>query len=233
VLTSALQDQLESRGVEIRTGTAVERISGERTAVIAGETVAFDACIFTGSSTAFARLLPGGGTPAGYGEKLGSIGYLGAVCLVFTSDQGLGDSYWVNVNEPNAPFLVFINHTRLVGRDLYGGKQVYYIGAYLPVEDARYRMGDEELSRLWLEYLPRLYPEFDAARITEKRIFRFRAAQHIVDTHYEEKIPGYRTPLPGVYLANFSQIFPEDRGTNFAVREGEKIAALVQRDLNP
>jgi hypothetical protein len=51
-----------------------------------------------------------------------------------------------------------------------------------------------------------------------------------VDTNYEEKIPDYKTPLPGVFLANFSQIFPEDRGTNFAVREGEKIAALVRRE---
>jgi len=50
-----------------------------------------------------------------------------------------------------------------------------------------------------------------------------------VDTGYEEKIPDYKTPLPGVYLANFSQIFPEDRGTNFAVREGEKIAALARQ----
>jgi len=35
-----------------------------------------------------------------------------------------------------------------------------------------------------------------------------------------------------VYLANFSQIFPEDRGTNFAVREGNKVAELVGRGLN-
>jgi hypothetical protein len=77
-----------------------------------------------------------------------------------------------------------------------------------------------------------MFPKFDAGRVTEKFIFRFRAAQHIVDTHYEEKIPDYKTPLPGVYLSNFSQIFPEDRGTNFAVREGEKVAALVQHELD-
>ena len=64
----------------------------------------------------------------------------------------------------------------------------------------------------------------------EKHIFRFRAAQHIVDTDYERKIPGYKTPLPGVYLANFSQIFPEDRGTNFAVRDGLKIAAMIRAE---
>jgi protoporphyrinogen oxidase len=231
VLTAAMARELTRRGVTIKTGATVDRIAGNRMAVVNGATEPFDACIFTGSSAAFARLLPAEGTPAGYGEKLASIGYLGAVCLVFTSDQALGDAYWVNVNEPGAPFLVFINHSRLVGRELYGGKHVYYIGAYLPVDEARFRMPDAELSRLWLDYLPRLYPAFDASRIGERHIFRFRAAQHIVDTGYEAKIPEYRTPLPGVYLANFSQIFPEDRGTNFAVREGEKIAALVGREV--
>jgi protoporphyrinogen oxidase len=232
VVVAALEAELRRLGVTIQTNAAVEKIwPDRRTAVLKGEDVPFDRCIFTGSSSALAALLPADGSLDAYARKLRSIGYLGAVCLVFTSDQNLGDIYWVNVNEPGAPFLVFLNHTRLVPPDFYGGKHVYYIGAYLPVEDARYRMSDDELSRFWLEYLPKLYPEFDAACLGEKYIFRFRAAQHIVDTHYDEKIPDYQTPLPGVYLANFSQIFPEDRGTNFAVREGEKIAALVRRDL--
>lgn len=231
ILTSALASELRRRGVKIMTSTSVEKLSGDRTAVINGASVPFAACIFTGSSAALARLLPAGGSPVGYSEKLTSVGYLGAVCLIFTSNQDLGDAYWVNINEPGAPFLVFINHSRLVGRELYGGKHVYYLGAYLPVDEPRFRMSDAELTRLWLDYLPRLYPAFEAARMEEQHIFRFRAAQHVVDTQYEAKIPEYRTPLPGVYLANFSQIFPEDRGTNFAIREGEKIAALVRGDL--
>ena len=75
-----------------------------------------------------------------------------------------------------------------------------------------------------------MFPEFDARSLRERHIFRFRAAQHIVDTRYEEKIPDYRTPLPGVFLSNFSQVFPEDRGTNFAVREGNRIAELLLRE---
>jgi protoporphyrinogen oxidase len=232
VLVSAITDYLRERGVKVMTGASVEHISDQRTATIDGTSIPFDACIFTGSSGAFARLVTGNSASGGYLEKLDSIGYLGAVCLVFTSDQALGDAYWVNVNEPGAPFLVFINHTRLVGCDLYQGKHAYYIGAYLPVDDARYRMTDEELTRLWFGYLPHLCPAFDRSQVSEQRIFRFKAAQHVVDTQYEEKIPPYQTPVPGVYLANFSQIFPEDRGTNFAIREGEKIAALVQRELH-
>jgi protoporphyrinogen oxidase len=178
----------------------------------------------------FARLLPAQESFNDYAAKLRSIEYLGAACLVFTSDQDLGDCYWVNVNEPGAPFLVFLNHTRLVDKSFYGGKGVYYIGAYLAPGGKTFSLPDDELMNNWFDYLPKLFPEFDARRVEEKHLFRFRAAQHIVDTDYEAKIPAYQTPLPGVFLANFSQIFPEDRGTNFAVREGEKIAALVRRE---
>jgi protoporphyrinogen oxidase len=230
VITSALENEIRRRGVKIRTGATVEHISGERTAVLNGETMPFDYCLFTGPSPAFANLLPAQESLRDYAAKLRSIEYLGAVCLVFTSDQNLGDFYWVNVNEPEAPFLVFLNHTRLMDKSFYGGKQVYYIGAYLPPEGKIFSLPDDELAKLWFGYLKKMFPEFEAGRLNERHIFRFRAAQHIVDTRYAEKIPDYRTPLPGVYLSNFSQIFPEDRGTNFAVREGLKMAELLQRE---
>ena len=231
VVTSALENEICRRGVKIQTGAGVEKISAERTAVINGETIPFDFCVFTGPSPAFAKLLPAQESLKDYTAKLHSIEYLGAVCLVFASDQNLGDFYWVNVNEPDAPFLVFLNHTRLVDKGFYGGKYVYYIGAYLPPDGKVFSLPDDELANLWFGYLKKMFPGFDAGRLQEKHLFRFRAAQHIVDTNYEEKIPDYRTPLPGVFLANFSQIFPEDRGTNFAVREGIKAAGLILDEL--
>ena len=284
LVTSALEAELRRRGVQIQTGATVTALAADHTAVINGETVPFDACLFTGPSPAFAALLPAQDSPlppdivggsqaeghfgvrrhvaafgrddmssssktfAGptsqttpgctedslrdYAAKLRSIEYLGAICLVFTSDQNLGDYYWVNVNEPDAPFLVFLNHTRLVDKSAYGGKCVYYIGAYLPPAGNIFSLSDDELAQLWLGYLKKMFPEFTTARVGERHVFRFKAAQHIVDTHYAEKIPDYQTPLPGVYLTNFSQIFPEDRGTNFAVREGEKVAELIRTSLN-
>ncbi len=93
-------------------------------------------------------------------------------------------------------------------------------------------MSDEALTGRWFECLQRIYPQFDPARVCERHVFKFKAAQHVVDMRYEEKIPDNRTPVPGVYLANFSQIFPEDRGTNFAVREGIKVAGMISRELS-
>jgi protoporphyrinogen oxidase len=232
IVTAALENAIRRNGVQVRTSASVEKITSDRMALINGETISFDACLFTGPSYAFSKLLPAEGLPAGYADKLRSIDYLGAICLIFTSDQSLGDFYWVNVNEPEAPFLVFIQHTRLTGTERYAGKNVYYIGAYLAPDGKVFSLPDDELAGLWLGYLKKIFPAFDAGRIHERHIFRFRAAQHIVDTSYEARIPEYQTPLPGVFLSNFSQIFPEDRGTNFAVREGEKIARLVQQSLN-
>jgi protoporphyrinogen oxidase len=230
VVTTALENEIRQRGVKILTGATVEKISGDRTAVINGETVPFDFCLFTGPSPAFAKLLPAQESLNDYTAKLRSIKYLGAICLVFTSGQSLGDFYWVNINEPDAPFLVFLQHTNFIGKENYGGKNVYYVGAYLAPDGKVFSLPDDELAKLWFDYLKKMFPAFDAAKINERHIFRFRAAQHIVDTSYEEKIPEYKTPLPGVFLSNFSQIFPEDRGTNFAVREGEKIAALIRQE---
>jgi len=229
VVTSALENEIRRRGANIRTGVPVEKFFPDgRAAIINGEKVPFDFCVFTGPSPAFAKLLPAQDSLNDYKAKLCSIEYLGAACLVFTSDQNLGDFYWVNVNAPDAPFLVFLNHTRLVDKSFYGGKYVYYLGAYLPPDGKHFSMADDELAKLWFGYLPKMFPGFDPARIGERHIFRFRAAQHVADTSYEEKIPGYKTPLPGVFLANFSQIFPEDRGTNYAVREGLKIAEMIR-----
>jgi protoporphyrinogen oxidase len=226
-----LEAELRRRQVSIETGTRVGQFSAANRCVrINGQSVPFDYCIFTGPSAGFAALLPPGTPFDDYARRLRSIEYLGSICLVFASDQDIGSCYWLNINEPGAPFLVFLNHTRLVGRTLYQSKHVYYIGAYLPEDSPRASMPDDVLVRLWWDYLRQMFPAFDPARVSEHHVFRFKAAQHVVDTQYGDKVPDYRTPLPGVFLCNFSQLFPEDKGTNWAVNEGFKCADMIARE---
>jgi glycosyltransferase involved in cell wall biosynthesis len=88
-------------------------------------------------------------------------------------------------------------------------------------------LSDGALAPLWWNCLKEMLPDFEPARVSERHVFRFKAAQHIVDTRHQGKIPDYRTPLSGI---NFSQIFLEDRGINPAVREGIKIADRIRRE---
>jgi protoporphyrinogen oxidase len=230
-----LEAELSRRKVRILAGKAVKQLTfdnGRQALLVDGQVVDFDQCLFTGSSTALARLLPAGVVSEDYRHQLESIVYLGAICLVFATDQSIADQYWLNIHEEGAPFLLFIQHTRLVGTEMYQGRHVYYIGSYQPHDSALFGMSDDALAGKWFDYLQRIYPQFDPARVCERHVFKFKAAQHVVDTRYEEKIPDYRTPVPGLFLANFSQIFPEDRGMNFAVREGIKVAAVISRELS-
>lgn len=234
-LINALEKQLLEGGAEIHRSCPVEAIEssleGPRLR-ISGKVEAYDAALFTGSGKAFLKLTDGAAGMDAYKKQLQSIDYLGAMCHVFTTDQNLGDHYWINVNEDDAPFLVFIQHTNLIPTTEYNGKHVYYIGAYLDQAKGRFLETEENILREWHSYLKRMYPAFEPDRIKDSYLFRFRDAQHIVDTKYQVKIPSYETSMKGVFLANFSQIYPEDRGTNFAVREGNSVSTLIESFLN-
>jgi protoporphyrinogen oxidase len=118
---------------------------------------------------------------------------------------------------------VFINHTKLTGKDSYNGKNVYYLGAYLSQEDEFFKMKDDEIQKAWFEKLKLMVPEFRASSVDELKIFRFKNAQHIVGTAYRKQLTENKTPIRNVYLANFSQIYPFDRGVNRAVRQAREL----------
>jgi len=195
--------------------------------IINGEKEVYDKVVFTGSNSSVKFLLPEFEGKKDYENKLSQIQYLGAMCLVFTTKQKLGDFYWVNVNEEDAPFLVFIRHTKLIDKSRYQGEEVYYIGAYCPQEEGIFKSSNEEIKETWYKYLSKIFPSFSQDMISEDHLFKFKDAQHIVTQGYEEKILPYETPIRNLFLSNFTQVFPEDRGTNFAVREGKKVAEKV------
>ncbi len=166
-----------------------------------------------------------------YINKLKSIDYIGAVVMIFSSDQKISPYYWHNINDPKIPFLVFLSKTELIGTGHFNGKHVYYIGTYIDHFHRYFSENEGRIMEEWIQGLKTMFPDFNAGKIREKKLFRFKNAQHIVDLAYKEKKPAYESEIPNVYLANFSQIYPDDRGMNYAILEGEKIARMVNNNL--
>jgi len=234
-LIQALSDDLQEREVKVETAVSLSNLrqaeSGQWVVHDGGVDRTYDCVLFTGSSKGLLRFASGLRWDNDYGAKLRSVDYLGAMCLVFTTEQALGENYWVNVNEEEAPFLVFIRHTKLIEPERYGGQEVYYIGCYTDQESDLFQMPDEDIKALWYDYLVRIFPQFEASQITEDFLFKFQDAQHVVKLGYEDQIPSYETPYSGLYLSNFTQIYPQDRGTNFAVEEGIKVGGRILESL--
>ena len=235
--TDALVKAAKDLGVTIHTSLPVYSIntisSGKVVVKTAdGKATAYDACIATVPSRVFGKMVQASTAIAEkYVEQLNSIPYLGARLMIFSSSQNLSPYYWHNINDEKLPFLVFINHTNLVDKSNYKGKYIYYVATYIPHDHKLFSAPEKELKKVWFQGLQQVFPGFDKTKIHEIYTFAFANAQHIVDLDYTEKIPDKKTPLKNVYLSNFSQIYPEDRGTNYAVREGEHIAKLVNDSL--
>jgi protoporphyrinogen oxidase len=153
------------------------------------------------------------------------VKYLGAVTVVFTARQDLSRYYWHNINDPQAPFLAFIQHTNLVDKDRYGGKDVYYMGTYLPQGHRYFTDDDKTIINDFHGYLKQMFADFDPKQIDKEWVFRFKSAQHVVTTDYLEIINriARTNKINKVHNLNFAMIFPQDRGINYAVREAEKL----------
>ncbi len=165
--------------------------------------------------------------PDAYAAKLRSIEYYAALCLVLELDRRFSPYYWTNVADRDLPFIGLIEHTNLVEPERYGGRRFLYVSNYLP-------HGHELLGRSMDEVLDRyepglraVNPAFDRAWIRRSWLFREPAAQPIVTVGYQDRIPPLQTGVPGLVLANTTQVYPEDRGTNYAVRLGEDAARAV------
>ena len=188
----------------------------------------FDAVIATVPSYSFARLLPS--LPSEYMDKLTGVRYMSAVLIILVLDRPLSHVYWLNVADRSIPFVGVIEQTNLIGPEHYGGKHIVYLSNYLSREHPMYRMEHRELLDEYTAHLQKINPEFDPSWIEESYHHRVDAAQPIIGTGYSRRIPEHRTPVEGVYLANTTQVYPEDRGTNYSVRIGKRVAAMVLED---
>jgi len=188
----------------------------------------YDAIIATTPSYVFTRLAPP--MPQAYQDKLESINYLSAVLMVLVLDRPFTNKYWLNIADPGMPFVHLIAHTNLIARELYGGKHILYISNYPSRGSELYQMSGDDLMDLFVPHLQKINPAFDRSWVIEYHHHRVDGAQPIVGTNYGEGIPAHRTPLKGLYLANTTQIYPEDRGTNYSVRMGRQVARMVMED---
>lgn len=179
------------------------------------------------------------------------IDYLGVTCLLFSSTQNLTNYYWVNITKKDHPFLVFIQHTNLISPEHYLTgpysnnssytnaptnsmaecpsqlPHLYYLGTYIPHQHKYFTMPENDIINELFSGLKQIFPQFDQTQVTWKNLFKSKYAQHIVDTNYQSKIPSVKTHLLNAFLLNFSQIFPHDRGMNFAVKAGNGVLDLL------
>jgi protoporphyrinogen oxidase len=191
----------------------------------------YDAVLATVPNDIFALLLDPATRDAlspSYMERLGSIEYHTALCMLLELDRRFSPFYWTNVADPGMGFVGLIEQTNFIPPEHYGGRRFLYVANYVAREDPLLDDGADELLARYEPGLRRVNPAFAREWVRRTWLFQEPAAQPIVMVGYPDRIPPLLTGVPGLVLANTTQIYPEDRGTNYSVRLGTEAAdALV------
>jgi protoporphyrinogen oxidase len=223
--------KLRDQGVEIRLGAKVELIKREQ----AGLTVksdkgseTFDRVLVTTSPNLMARLVPD--LPENYLKGLLELKSMGAVVMTLALNHTLSREgyYWFNVpKDEGYPFLALVEHTNFVSKDHFGGDHIVYAGDYLEAGHEYFSMSDEQLLEKFIPAFQKFNPEFKREWVKKVWVSKTSYAQPIPLVNHSKNIPAIQTPIDGLYFASMSQVYPWDRGTNFAVEIGRKAARMM------
>jgi protoporphyrinogen oxidase len=229
-LAQAMADDIVRRGGVIRYGTRVSQAvaaDGAITSLRCGEEeiVARD-YLLTPALPIIADWFDGV-APADWLKSLRRVNYLGNACLALELDRSLSDTYWLNVNDPGFPFVGVIEHTNFDSPEAYQGRHIVYLSRYMAREDAVWSYDDATYLDYALGHLQRMFPTMRKDWIKDFALWRAPYAQPVTERGYSQYVPGHDTPFGNAFIATMAQIYPEDRGTNYAIRDGRKVAALI------
>ncbi len=229
----ALSQRVTELGGTIVYGAAASaiRTSGEAIEVVVEldgveETLGFDRVISTLPTGLTVRLTPE--MPAEYAALHPAPRALGAHCLILSLDRPLTDVYWIGVNESDMPFLAVVEHTRMVDPAEYGGRHLVYLGNYRSHEDPIFKQSTDEVLTSFEPGLRRLNTAFDRSWVQDSWSFAAPFAQPIVTPAFARSIPGFDTPVAGLYVANMFQVYPYDRGQNYSIQLAERLVGHLE-----
>jgi len=220
--------RLTSMGVEIRYNTPVNHIQSSENGVTLttgrGEEP-FDQVLVTTSPALMARMAPD--LPESYLKGLLDLKSMGAVVLVVSLKHQLSREgyYWYNLPKTEGyPFLAMVEHTNFVSSEHFGGEHILYCGDYLELDHEYFKLSQEELVERFTPSFKSINPDYDPSWINQTWLFKTNYAQPIPLVNHSKNIPAIQTPLKGVFFASMSQVYPWDRGTNFAVEIARRAA---------
>ncbi|MCA9917287.1 MAG: NAD(P)/FAD-dependent oxidoreductase [Anaerolineales bacterium] len=235
----ALATAVIQRGGQIQRNSPVQNIAAtdNNRIVLAvnNQAMTFDACLVTTSPNLLSKMAPN--LPTDYLGQLLGLKSMGAVVLTLALKRPLmanSQTYWLNIpatspnkSENELPFLALVEHTNYIDRQHYGGDHIIYCGDYVNPDHPYMTMSQAELEKLFTDSLSKINPAFKPDWIRKSWLFRASYAQPVPFVNHSQNIPDLQTPIPGLYFASMSQVYPWDRGTNFAVEIGRRAAKLI------
>lgn len=189
----------------------------------------FDKLIVTLSSDSFLKIAQE--LPKEYKNKLNRLESLGVINLVLRLKKPFltDNTYWLSICDLNSPLMAIVEHTNYMDKNFYNHEHLVYLGNYFPINHSYFQMEAKEIFKIFTPFLKKINPSFEKL-IIDLDLFKDSFAQPIIPVNYSKIMPPFETPIRNVYLANMQQVYPWDRGTNYAVELGKKVVEVINKN---
>lgn len=230
VLLQAVDARLRALGGQVRLGAAVQEVAiedGRAAGVrIEGEVQGFDRVISTIPLPYLVRVMPG--LPADEKAKVAAIKNVGVVCVLLKLERPFTRNFWMNINDPRIEIPGLIEYTNLNPLD---GSSVVYAPYYMPQTHPKYRRDFQVFIDETLAYMKLIRPDFDAtAEVVAATASRYEFAQTVCSPGFYDALPPMRSKVRGLYMADTSHYYPEDRSISESMRVGAVLAGMALAD---
>jgi protoporphyrinogen oxidase len=224
-LLNAMRAAIEQRGGVISLNTPVERVVHTNGKVVGvqmgGNVEPFDAVVSTVPVPFVPRLIPD--LPDQLLNQYQALRNIAVVCVIVKTSKPITQNFWLNVNDPDMDIPGLVEFSNL--RDLDG--HITYVPFYMPGEHPKYQDTDETFLNKVRRFLQAINPDLQDGDILAMHVNRYRFAQPICGPNYLGTLPPIRLPIEGLYVADTSYYYPEDRGVSESVQMGRRIAGML------
>ena len=226
-LLNALEADIERHGGTVRLSEPVQRViigEGRVKGVQTAQGIdAFDKVVSTVPLPYVPRLMPD--LPADVMQKFTALKNIAVVCVIAKLKTPLSPNFWLNVNDPEMDIPGLVEYSNLRPLD----HSIVYVPFYMPGEHPKFAESDQVFLDKVRRYLKKINPALTDEDFLDMRASRYRHAQPICDPGYLDKLPPVALPVQGLWVADTSYYYPEDRGISESIGFGRQMAGEVLR----
>ena len=149
---------------------------------------------------------------------------IAVVCVIVKLKKPLTKYFWLNTNDDEMDIPGLIEYSNLCPMN----DHIVYVPFYMPGDHLKYQESNIVFAEKVKKYLTKINPDLSANDILDIHVSRYRFAQPICEPRYLETLPPIALPIKGLWVADTSYYYPEDRGISESIALGRKIARMTQ-----
>jgi len=221
-LLQALKADIEKHGGIICLKSPVNRViieHGKVQGVVCGEEIQrFDKVISTVPLPYVPSLMPD--LPQDILARFAALKNVAVVCVIAKLRKPLTENFWLNTNDPEMDIPGLVEYTNLRPMN----EHIVYVPFYMPGEHPKFAEPDQAFLDKVRRYLKKINPTLNDEDFIDIRASRYRHAQPICDPGYLDRLPPVSLPVQGLWVADTSYYYPEDRGISESIDFGRNMA---------